>query len=45
MNSRKVLKEVGPRIHPDKTKTLRNQSTINSDTKKELEVDDMKVKA
>ena len=31
------------RIRPGKTKILRNQSTINSDTKKQLEVDDMKI--
>ena len=35
--------KVGLRIHPDKTKILSNQSTINSDTKKQLEVDDMKI--
>ena len=43
MNSRKVTEKVGLRIHPDKTKILSNQSTINSDTKKQLEVDDMKI--
>ena len=43
MNSRKVLKKVGLRIHPDKTKILSNQSIINSDTKKDLEVEDMKI--
>ena len=31
------------RIHPEKTKILSNQSIINSDTKKELEVEDMKI--
>ena len=41
VNSRKVLKKWYFRIHPDKTKILSNQSTINSDTKKQLEVDDM----
>ena len=35
--------KVGLRIHPDKTKILSNQSTINSDTKKHLEVDDMSI--
>ena len=34
---------MGLRIHPDKTKILSNQSTINSDTKKHLEVDDMNI--
>ena len=37
------IEKVGLRIHPDKTKILSNQSTINSDTKEQLEVDDMKV--
>ena len=40
---KKVTEEVGLRIHPDKTKILSNQSTIDSDTKKHLEVDNMKV--
>ena len=31
---KKVTEKVGLRIHPDKTKILSNQSTINSDTKK-----------
>ena len=31
---KKQTEKVGLRIHPDKTKILRNQSTINSDTKK-----------
>ena len=42
---RKMLcefKKVGLRIHPNKTNILSNQSTINSDTKKHLEVDDKK---
>ena len=43
MNSKKVTEKVGLRIHPDKTKILSNQSTINSDTKKHLEVDDMNI--
>ena len=34
VNSRIVLKKVGLRIHPEKTKNLSNQSIINSDTKK-----------
>ena len=40
---KKVTEKVGLRIHPDKTKILSHQSTINSDTKKQLEVDDMKI--
>ena len=40
---KKCTERVGLRIHPDKTKILSNQSTINSDTKKHLEVDDMKI--
>ena len=40
---KKSTEKVGLRIHPDKTKILSNQSTINSDTKKHLEVDDMKI--
>ena len=31
---KKATEKVGLRIHPDKTKILSNQSTINSDTKK-----------
>ena len=31
------------RIHPVKTKILSNQSIMNSDTKKELEMEDMKI--
>ena len=38
-----ATEKVGLRIHPDKTKILSNQSTLNSDTKKQLEVDDMKI--
>ena len=38
---KKATEKVGLRIHPDKTKILSNQSTINSDTKKHLEVDDI----
>ena len=41
---RNAIDNVGLRIHPDKTKILSNQSTINSDTKKHLEVDDMNSK-
>ena len=35
---KKATGKVGLRIHPDKTKILSNQSTINSDTEKHLEV-------
>ena len=35
--------KVGLRIHPEKTKILSNQSSINSDTKKEMQVDDIKI--
>ena len=38
-----ATEKVGLRIHPDKTKILSNQSTINSDTKKHIEVDDMSI--
>ena len=31
---KKATEKVGLRIHPDKTKILSNQSTINSDTKR-----------
>ena len=40
---KKATEKVGLRIHQDKTKVLSNQSTINSDTKKHLEVDDMNI--
>ena len=40
---KKSTEKVRLRIHPDKTKILSNQSIINSDTKKELEVEDMKI--
>ena len=35
--------KVGLRIHPEKTKILSNQSTLCSDTKKELQIDDIKI--
>ena len=41
MNSRKQPRKWDSRIHPDKTKILSNQSTINSNTKKHIEVGDM----
>ena len=40
---KKSTEKVGLRIHPEKTKILSNQSIINSDTKKELEIEDMKI--
>ena len=40
---KKVTEKLCLRIHPDKTKILSNQSTINSDTKRHLEVDDMNI--
>ena len=40
---KKATEKVGLRIHPDKTKILSNQSTINSDTKTHIEVDDMSI--
>ena len=40
---RKTAEKVGLKIHPNKTKILRNQSTINSDTEEHLEVDDMNI--
>ena len=40
---KEVTEKVGLRIHPDKTKILSNQSSINSDTKQHLEVDEMNV--
>ena len=40
---KKSTEKMGLRIHPDKTKILSNPSIINSDTEKELEVEDMKI--
>ena len=40
---KKASEKVGLRIHPDKTKILSNQSTINSDTKKHIEVGDVSI--
>ena len=40
---KKATEKVGLRIHPDKTKILSNQSTINSDTTKHIEVGDMSI--
>ena len=39
----KATEKVGHRIHPDKAKILSNKSTINSDTKKHIEVGDMNI--
>ena len=40
--SRKVLKKVGLRIiHPEETKILSNQCSLCSDTKKEMQIDDI----
>ena len=33
--------KVGLRIHPEKTKILSNQSSLSSDTKKEMQIDDI----
>ena len=38
-----ATEKVGLRIHPDKAKILSNQSTINSDTRKHIEVGDMNI--
>ena len=40
---KKATEKVRLRIHPEKTKILSNQSTINSDTKKHIEVGDMSI--
>ena len=40
---KKATEKVGLRIHPEKTKILSNQSNINSDTKKHIEVGDMNI--
>ena len=40
---KKSTEKVRFRIHPEKTKILSNQSIINSYTKKELEIEDMKI--
>ena len=36
-------KKVGLRIHPGKTKVLSNQSSLCSDTKEEMQIDDIKI--
>ena len=40
---KKATEKVGLRIHPDKTKILSNQSTINSNTKRHIEVGEMSI--
>ena len=40
---KKSTEKVGLGIHPEKTKILNNQSSLNSDTKKEIEIDNIKV--
>ena len=40
---KKATEKVGLRIHPDKTKILSNQSTMNSNTKKHIEVGEMSI--
>ena len=40
---KKSTEKVGLRIHPEKTNILSNQINLNSDTKKEMEVDDIKI--
>ena len=42
-NSRKVLKKVGLRVHVEKTQILSNQSSLSSDRKKEMEVDNIEI--
>ena len=40
---KKATGKVGLRIHPDKTKILSNQSTMNSDTKRYIKVGEMSI--
>ena len=40
---KKSTEKVGLRIHPEKTKIISNQSSLNSDTKKGMDVDDKKI--
>ena len=40
---KKAIEKVGLRIHPDKTKILSNQSTINSNTKRHIKVGEMSI--
>ena len=40
---KKATEKVGLRIHPDKTKILSNQSTMNSNTKRHIKVGEMSI--
>ena len=40
---KKATEKVGLRIHPDKTKILSNQSTMNSNTKRHMKVGEMSI--
>ena len=40
---KRSTEKVGLRIHPEKTRILRSQSNLSSDTKKEMEVDDINI--
>ena len=40
---KKVTDKAGLRIHPRKTKVLSNQSSLCPDSKKEMEIDDVKI--
>ena len=40
---KKATEKVGLRIHPDKTKILSNQSTMNSNTKRHVKVGEMSI--
>ena len=40
---KKAIEKVGLRIHPDKTKILSNQSTINSNKKRHIKVGEMSI--
>ena len=42
-NTSCLQNEVSLRIHPEKTKVLSNQSSLCSDTKKEMQIDDIKI--
>ena len=42
---KKATEKVGLRIHPDKTKILSNQSTMNSDTKRYIKIGEMSIEA
>ena len=40
---KKSTEKVGLRIHPERTKILSNQSSLSSDAKKEIEIEDLKI--